>query len=309
MCGDRRAFRVRIECAAGGRGGAAHDPRPHGSARTRRHGRMDFDRRARRARPSPPVDHRPARRRRPADGLWRRPSAHRLQRRDLQLQEPARGAHCARAPSSGPIRTPRCCCTSTTATAPTWCGRLRGMYAFALWDEARGGMLLAPRSVRHQAALLSPMTAGRCASPRRSRRCWPAAASIPRRSRPGMSGSSCGATSPIRSPSITASAPCRPAPRCGSTGSARIRPGRSSTSRKILAEAEPGAGGPGRARGAAARCAARFGSPPPHRRCAGRRLPVGRPRFDRDCRPGHGAGGHAPQHRHPGLPRIRGRRQ
>ena len=186
--------------------------------------------------------------------------------------------------------------------------RLRGMYTFALWDEARGGMLLARdpfgikplyvaddgRTLRVASQVKALLAGGRIdTAPEPAGHVgfflW-GNVPDPFTLYHGIRALPAGATMWI---DRQRSHPVRPF----------------FDAAKILAEAEPGSGGPGGTLGAAARCAARFGSPPPHRRCPGRGLPVGGPRFDRDRRPGHGAGGHAPQHGHPRLPRVRGRRQ
>ena len=51
--------------------------------------------------------------------------------------------------------------------------RLRGMFAYALWDEQVTGARLRPRSLRHQAALLRRSSTTSSTSPRRRRRCCP----------------------------------------------------------------------------------------------------------------------------------------
>jgi asparagine synthase (glutamine-hydrolysing) len=73
----------------------------------------------------------------------RRPARHHLQRRDLQLPRTAPRARSGRPrlPQRGQTR--RYCCTCTRPKASAMLQDLRGMYAFALWDARKQGLLLA----------------------------------------------------------------------------------------------------------------------------------------------------------------------
>ena len=123
----------------------------------------------RRARHPAAARHRP-RHRRPADLQRGRLGRGRPQRRDLQLPRAARATCSARGhrfATAGrhrgdrpPLRGGR------AATAST---RLRGMFAFALWDARRRRLLLRPRPRRQEAALLRASAAGALASPPSSR--------------------------------------------------------------------------------------------------------------------------------------------
>ena len=82
----------------------------------------------------------------------RRPAAHPqrgqvgvggLQRRDLQLPRAARRPAAARAPLLHAAATPRPSCTCTRSTVKRASTRLRGMFAYALWDERRSRLLVA----------------------------------------------------------------------------------------------------------------------------------------------------------------------
>ena len=88
-----------------------------------------------------------SRRRPPADGDARTAAARRLQRRDLQLPRAARGARRARSPRSRRPATPRCCCTASASGATALLDRLRGMFAFALYD-ARARRDCCSRAIR-----------------------------------------------------------------------------------------------------------------------------------------------------------------
>jgi hypothetical protein len=98
---------------------------------------------------------------------------------------------------------------------------LRGMYAFALWDAAsKPCCWRATRSASSRCTTRPPARARRaatapCASPPRSRRCWPAATSTPRPSPPATPASSCGAACPRPTRCTAASATCRPGTSCG----------------------------------------------------------------------------------------------
>ena len=172
-----------------GRDGPPPGARVAGSARRRDGllapapwpGRRGAARRRRdRARPPPPLDHRPLLRRASADGELGRIGLDHLQRRDLQLRRAARGAHRRSATSSGPRRDTevllaaydawgRRCSSASTACSRSRCGT----------GESET-LLLRPRPLRRQAALLHSRRRGGCASPPRSRRCWSIPA-VPRR--------------------------------------------------------------------------------------------------------------------------------
>ena len=89
--------------------------------------------------------------------------------------------------------------------------RLRGMFAFAIWDRTRPPAAAGPRPLRPEAALLHRSRRAARPSPPRSRRCWPTILRWPS-SRPGrsISTSPCGSCSRRRR-SSPGSAPLPPA--------------------------------------------------------------------------------------------------
>ena len=90
------------------------------------------------------------------------------------------------AASSARRPTPRSCCARTAAGDASALERLRGMFAFALWDEAERAPLLRARPLRHQAALLRRRRRRVLSARPRRRRCCRSC----RRSRPTSTGSS-----------------------------------------------------------------------------------------------------------------------
>ena len=90
----------------------------------------------------------------PADRQRGRQRRRRPERRDLQLPRAEARARARRATASPPTATPRSSSTSTRSTATRFVERLRGMFAIALWDDRRRRLLLGPRPLRDQAALL-----------------------------------------------------------------------------------------------------------------------------------------------------------
>ena len=114
-----------------------------------------LDRAGRRPGAPPAVDHRPGRRR-PADRQRGRLGPGRLQRRDLQLPGAAAPASKPAGTASAPTATPRSWSTSTRRTGDRLVERLRGMFAFALWDRHAAAAAAGPRPARHQAALRLP---------------------------------------------------------------------------------------------------------------------------------------------------------
>ena len=196
--------------------------------------------RPRRLRPPPAGDHRPRRAghqpMRDDAGRW-----HHLQRRDLQL--PGAAPRARRRAVRTPTPTPRSSCAPTSAGAPTALDHLRGMFAFALWDERASGAVLRPRPLRHQAVLLRP---GRRRPLLRVR--GEGAAAVPAaRSRPTSTASRTTSPSSSASPArrcSRASASCCPATACavaqrrvgdrallGGLLRPRLRPHRERTSR------------------------------------------------------------------------------
>ena len=97
--------------------------------------------------------HRP-RRRPPAARQRGRHRLDRLQRRDLQPRRAAPASWSRAATASAPTPTPRRSSTPTKSGAPTAPSRLRGMFAFAIWDERAAAPDARARSPGHQAALL-----------------------------------------------------------------------------------------------------------------------------------------------------------
>ena len=77
-----------------------------------------------------------------------------LQRRDLQLPRAAARARGARPHLRDDAPTPRSSSTSTRSAAPDCVDKLRGMFAFAVWDAREAAAPARARPPRHQAALL-----------------------------------------------------------------------------------------------------------------------------------------------------------
>ena len=120
-----------------------------------------------------------SRARRAADAQRRRAADDHLQRRDLQLQGAARPGSRPRAIASAPTPTPRCCCSSTPSAARRWSRRCAACSPSACGIRASGSCCW--RAIRSASSRsTTPTTAGRSASPRRPRRCWPAAPSVAR---------------------------------------------------------------------------------------------------------------------------------
>ncbi len=97
---------------------------------------------------------------------------------------------------------------------PAMVGRLRGMFAFALWDARARSLLLARDPHGHPSRCITRTTAGPCALPPRSPPCWPAKASTRAPNPRERSDSCCGARFRNRSRSTAASACCRQARPC-----------------------------------------------------------------------------------------------
>ena len=77
-----------------------------------------------------------------------------VQRRDLQLPRAAAESRSAGTPLRDRRPTPRSSSTPTNSTATHCVDHLRGMFAFALWDERAAVAVPGARPLRHQAALL-----------------------------------------------------------------------------------------------------------------------------------------------------------
>ena len=105
-----------------------------------------------RARAPTPVDHRPEPGGGPAVPEGRVGSG--LQRRDLQLPGSCERSSAALVSGSAPAPTPKSCWRHGDAGARQCLGRLRGMFAFALYDERTEELALVRDAVRHQAAVL-----------------------------------------------------------------------------------------------------------------------------------------------------------
>ena len=69
-------------------------------------------------------------------------------------------------------RTPRSCWRCTRGKAHAMLGRLRGMFAIAIWDTAPPGTVSGSRSLRDQTSLLFARPATASCSLRRSKDCW-----------------------------------------------------------------------------------------------------------------------------------------
>ena len=91
------------------------------------------------------VDHRSVTRRRSADDRLhgRTDADHRVQRRDLQLQGSAARTRKRRRDVRSRAATRRSCCVCSRSEGPTRCAMLRGMFAFALWDDQPRRLVLA----------------------------------------------------------------------------------------------------------------------------------------------------------------------
>ena len=109
----------------------------------------------RRPRPPPAVHHRPGGRR-PAARQRGRLGPGRLQRRDLQLPRARARLAGARPPLPHQQRHRSARPPRTRSTASGCVERLRGMFAFALWDRPQPPAAAGPRPARHQAALRLP---------------------------------------------------------------------------------------------------------------------------------------------------------
>ena len=93
----------------------------------------------------------------------------RLQRRALQLRRGARRARRARAPSSAPSPTPRCCCAALDRGGWDALDRCEGMWAFATYDERDRRADAVPRPLRREAAVPATATATASTSAPRSK--------------------------------------------------------------------------------------------------------------------------------------------
>ena len=120
----------------------------------------------------------------------------------------------ARLRASAAAPTPRCCCSSMPTAAPTW-SRQAARHVRLRPVGCRASARCCWRAMRWASSRSTgPTTAGRCASPRRPRRCWPAARCRPR----SRSGRHRGLP-PVRQRAralhrlARASTRCRPAPR------------------------------------------------------------------------------------------------
>ena len=102
-----------------------------------------------------------------------------LERLHLQLQEPARGADRARATGSSPPRDTEVLLKAYHQWGDRFVDQLHGHVRLRdrRAGQRPGGARARPAG--HQAALHHRRRARACGSPRRCRRCWPAAASTP----------------------------------------------------------------------------------------------------------------------------------
>ncbi len=139
MCGIAAAIDLGLQPRRAPAIGRAHE-RPDRAPRARRQRPLGARAGRRRPRPPAPRDHRPGADRRPADDRRRRRLDH-VQRRDLQLP-----SSCARCSASAAFRG-----ASDTEVLLRAYGRwgvdcleqLRGMFAFALWDEREQALFCA----------------------------------------------------------------------------------------------------------------------------------------------------------------------
>ena len=200
MCGIAGLFDTRGN-ATSSAPDAAHERRPAPS-RSRTRGGYHF-RAGRRARPPPPVHHRP--RHRPAAAVQRgRLGGGGVQRRDLQLPGAGPRARGPGATSSTPAATPK---SSSIHAWEAWgedcVQRFRGMFAFALWDRNRDTFFMARDRLAVKPMFYALLPTARSPSAPSSKVLMAPGARPPHRPARGR-GYFASATSPSRAPSSSA---------------------------------------------------------------------------------------------------------